>query len=212
MKNLTLKKIVLCALALIVGIFTICGPAFALVSLYGVEMTGYDIIPEASEMGGVDAENDLALAASFIMMLIGIFAVVLPIVALFLFDEKKTRVACNCTLWGGLVSSLLYTIAGGVLKGSDNISYLDGVKTVAFVPMILIVLLTVAFIVCDKMMQSKPLTFKSNVAQQEVAATSTSRPVQDESATVELLIKYKKLLDEGIITQEEFDEKKSQLL
>ena len=40
----------------------------------------------------------------------------------------------------------------------------------------------------------------------------TSKPVSNEASSVEDLKKYKELLDTGVISQEEFDAKKKQLL
>ena len=40
----------------------------------------------------------------------------------------------------------------------------------------------------------------------------TSKPVSNEASSVEVLKKYKELLDTGVISQEEFDAKKKQLL
>lgn len=41
---------------------------------------------------------------------------------------------------------------------------------------------------------------------------SSSSEIKDSQADVELLVKYKELLDKGILTQEEFDKKKSEIL
>ena len=42
--------------------------------------------------------------------------------------------------------------------------------------------------------------------------TNTKQTQQKNSDNVDLLLKYKELLDKGVITQEEFDEKKTALL
>ncbi|MGN1118589.1 MAG: DUF4234 domain-containing protein, partial [Acutalibacteraceae bacterium] len=54
-----------------------------------------------------------------------------------------------------------------------------------------------------------PNAYISHVNNSEVSA---SAPVKDEKNTAEALKEYKSLLDNGIITQEEFEQKKKQLL
>ena len=41
---------------------------------------------------------------------------------------------------------------------------------------------------------------------------NTNKTVLSENQKIELILKYKKMLDEGILTQEEFDKKKSEIL
>ncbi len=47
---------------------------------------------------------------------------------------------------------------------------------------------------------------------QSTVSSSSSKPSFNENEKADLILKYKKMLDEGVITQEEFDKKKKQLL
>jgi hypothetical protein len=60
-------------------------------------------------------------------------------------------------------------------------------------------------------MSIKPLS-KEEFEAEKAKRTSTSQPEVKQISSAEELLKFKKLLDDGIITQEEFDAKKKQLL
>ena len=205
MKNLTLKKCIVCAIILVIGVFTLAGPAFALAETWGITLTGYDLLERVADISGSSAEYDLAIAAAFIMMFVGIAGIVLATLSCFLLGDRKRKIACNTTLVFSMISAVLYTVAGGLI-GEDT--------TVAFVPLILIVVFLIAYVVCIKVLPEKALN-----PQGEITASTHgkfcaggSRTAAEEMIVIELLTKYKKLLDDGVITQEEFEKKKSQWL
>ncbi len=55
-------------------------------------------------------------------------------------------------------------------------------------------------------------TSTSSSQSSKPAQPSQQKPVLSENEKVDLILKYKKMLDEGVITQEEFDKKKKELL
>lgn len=106
------------------------------------------------------------------------------------------------------------------------------IKTSAFLPLIFVASLSVAYGLVDKYMPTKAEKefilnkyYKSNNAmvtpkedEQPVTQATAPRtlqntqPILSEKDKVECLIKWKELFDGGVITQEEFDEKKKKFI
>ena len=150
--------------------------------------------------------------------------------------KKMMIVSLICTLLymvAGIIYNLQVKAIGG--DGSDYVTY----TTSAFLPFIFAVIFTVAYFVCAKLVpdiyvygvrnqaDEAALAQKAAAkqAREEIAAASAApytapaqpaqpaadAPMSDERR-VELLAKYSQLLKDGAITQEEFDEKKKELL
>lgn len=183
----------------------------------------------------------VAGAISIISCIVGVVTLVLGgLSALFKKFEgaakKMMIVSLICTLLymvAGIIYNLQVKAIGG--DGSDYVTY----TTSAFLPFIFAVIFTVAYFVCAKLVpdiyvygvrnqaDEAALAQKAAAkqAREEIAAASAApytapaqpaqpaadAPMSDERR-VELLAKYSQLLKDGAITQEEFDEKKKELL
>ncbi|HIY77802.1 MAG TPA: SHOCT domain-containing protein [Candidatus Borkfalkia excrementavium] len=152
--------------------------------------------------------------------------------------KKMMIVSLICTLLymvAGIIYNLQVKAIGG--DGSDYVTVTY--TTSAFLPFIFAVIFTVAYFVCAKLVpdiyiygvrnqaDEAALAQKAAAkqAREEIAAASAApytapaqpaqpaadAPMSDERR-VELLAKYSQLLKDGAITQEEFDEKKKELL
>lgn len=230
MKDLSVKKIVLCSLAFIVAVFTLAGPGFDLlharVAGAAVGAGGYNIIAQIGKVELIPA--DIAtLIFTFFMMFFGIVTVILVPVSLIRFDSQKNKIVCRTTSIVGTLLSFAYMVCGASYVSIANNSYLT---TIAFIPFLIIVLMTIASAVCEMKLPEKALSFGRTSLQgeaaEELAPTSAypaafppasevphaSRTVEQQNASIDLLEKYKRLLDNGVITQEEFERKKKELL
>ena len=97
---------------------------------------------------------------------------------------------------------------------------LDGVHTLTFIPWLFIL---AAYVASKKIIKHRKQALNGEVAPLcsfgNKQSINASQPVQDETASqskevtkAELLMTYKKLLDNGVISEEEYNEKKKELL
>lgn len=89
----------------------------------------------------------------------------------------------------------------------DRIGYIA--TTRAFIPFIFEIFIFIAYFICNTVLVEKDGRIESLELNIE---KKNKRINQSENMRIELLEKYKELMDKGIITQEEFFEKKKQLL
>ena len=253
MKDLTLRKLVICCIAFAMGLVTLCGLAAALVSqnYYGISTvadTGFSVMGFRTffiEDEGFEWATTLMGVFAILQLVVAVAALVLSVLALLVFKGKTAYgicksfiITCFCFLIWYMIEGIVYSsIAGG---------YYIGLTTLAYVPLIFGVLLFVAYFVCVKMLPEKPLRKQAGAdgagqaapygAQQQYAVPAQPQqygmPAQPQSAVpaqpapapsvstvgaemaecAKLLVKYKELLDQGVITQEEFDTLKAELL
>lgn len=259
MKDLTLRKLVICCIAFAMGLVTLCGLAAALVSqnYYGISTfadTGFSVMGFWTffiEDGGFEWATTLMGVFAILQLVVAVATLVLSVLALLVFKGKTAYgicksfiITCFCFLIWYMIEGIVYSsIAGG---------YYIGLTTLAYVPLIFGVLLFVAYFVCVKMLPEKPLRKQAGAdgagqaaphgaqpqyavpAQQYSASAQPQQygmPAQPQSAVpapapapsvstvgaemaecAKLLVKYKELLDQGVITQEEFDTLKAELL
>ena len=127
----------------------------------------------------------------------------------------KGKAASEVKIFGlGFTSLILYTIEGiavMLIFGGEVGSYLsDYLTTYAYIPLIIGIVLTVAYTMIQKKMPGEESAKEAKTA--TPAAASKATPELTEEERIEALAKYKDLLEKGILTQEEFDAKKNQLL
>ena len=117
----------------------------------------------------------------------------------------------------GLVSLTLYALEGIIVRSVyvDEMKMLDDyILTASYIPLIIGVILLVAYCAVIKYM---PEEISAETSSGTIPATVTANvknaPIAlSESEKIESLAKYRNLLEQGVITQEEFDAKKKQLL
>ena len=262
MKDLTLRKLVICCIAFAMGLVTLCGLDAALVSqnYYGISTfadTGFSVMGFRTffiEDGGFEWATTLMGVFAILQLVVAVAALVLSVLALLVFKGKTAYgicksfiITCFCFLIWYMIEGIVYSsIAGG---------YYIGLTTLAYVPLIFGVLLFVAYFVCVKMLPEKPLRKQAGadgagqaapygaqpqyavpaqpqqygapaqpqqygmpaqpqpaVPAQPAPAPSVSTVGAEMAECAKLLVKYKELLDQGVITQEEFDTLKAELL
>ena len=128
---------------------------------------------------------------------------------------------------GTLASMIVYAVEGIVVRalvveraGGDS----DYVKTAAFIPLIIGIVLLVAIHFVPKFLPDTSIARNfvkpaADTATATAATTTNNQPapqadasLANEETSMNLLKNYKDMLDAGVITQEEYDAKKKQLL
>ena len=141
---------------------------------------------------------------SIAQLIIGI-SVLASVVSNFL--KEKDDVNKKPIVWG-FVSMSLYALEGIIIKfvcNSELPSYVsEYINTSSFIPLIIGVALVIGY--------NLSLKYLPDAGFSSSGVSSKTSPALNEVAKMEALSKYKGLLDNGIITQEEFDAKKKQLL
>ena len=262
MKDLTLRKLVICCNAFAMGLVTLCGLAAALASWsyyeYGMSTfadTGFSVMGFRTffiEDGAFEWATTLMGVFAILQRVVAVATLVLSVLALLVFKGKTAYgicksfvVTCFCFLIWYMIEGIVYSsIAGG---------YYIGLTTLAYVPLIFGVLLFVAYFVCVKLLPEKLLRKQAGadgagqvaphgaqpqyavpaqqysvsaqpqqygapaqpqpaVPAQPAPAPSVSTVGAEMAECAKLLVKYKELLDQGVITQEEFDTLKAELL
>ena len=142
---------------------------------------------------------------------------------------KKYEIAAKKLMIASLVFSFLYMVVGiiglCVFNGKAGAEVKEYTYTSAFVPFIFSVIFTAAYFVSQKKVPDKYVygvrneadgeAPEKNEAKSEVDATysaPTAGAKMSEERKVELMAKYSQLLKDGVITQEEFDAKKKEIL
>lgn len=140
-----------------------------------------------------------------------IFGIVATVMVIINFCTGKPTRKNKGIIIVGFISMLLYAIEGIVYnKVYCNIMNYKSeyFATVAYIPLVIGLVLVAGLSLLEKFIKETQVTC-SDVA----ISKSVPNIVQsNESDTIKNLAQYKELLDKGIITQEEFDLKKKQLL
>ena len=159
-----------------------------------------------------DAYKGMLGLISILQLMIGISAIALSIVFFFVAPSKEDR-ALYPILFVSLGSMFLYMLEGIIYKNiyCEIMGYKESYFTTdTYIPFIIGALATVGFFVVSKVVRSKKAEEAPKKEQQ--AYTANSQNFVSEERGVDLIKKYKELLDAGVITQEEFDAKKKEIL
>ena len=182
---------------------------------------GFDLLGGTEYDDFVDCAGWLQMFS--ILLLIAVIAEALIYAYLAYTKNEKTQKSLKIFVIVNVVLTLIYMINGFIAVGdvestlsdlSDDLDigeYID-IKTEAFLPLIFTALCAVAYFVLDRMPETvgvQPTAVKESVA---AASASETKGYIDDEHTADMLIKYKGLLDQGVITQEEYDQKKTELL
>ena len=216
LKNFTSKKIILAAIATLMALFSFFMLFFALYSadVGSYSENGFTWLASESMFIKIEPFTTVCFLLSLAELLVAFGMIGLAVYAFVKGKENLYHVIFVTTL----ISMLLYAISGFVTllimdSYYDTGSFSKLFTTYAYWPFIIGVLLTVSFYVLRaKLPEGMPInrdngqkTFANNGAHRTYIVTS-------ESESIDNISKYKTLLDQGIITQEEFDAKKKQLL
>ena len=115
----------------------------------------------------------------------------------------------------GIISALCFLIPSLTYKDIDLAVYYAGMITFFIVALIGAILFAVSFTKrpdADYINHAIRYYEKVNTKQIKSEEKQKIRTTKKENGEVDLLLKYKELLDSGVITQEEFDKKKKEIL
>ncbi len=115
----------------------------------------------------------------------------------------------------GIISALCFLIPSLIYKDIDLAVYYAGMITFFIVALIGAILFAVSFVKrpdADYINHAIRYYEKVNTKQIKSEEKQKIRTTKKENGEVDLLLKYKELLDSGVITQEEFDKKKKEIL
>ncbi|MBQ7236580.1 MAG: SHOCT domain-containing protein [Clostridia bacterium] len=152
---------------------------------------------------------------SWAIYLIGAFSILFLLVSLILitlsifnfFIKKRFNLII---IVASIVIAVLYMIIGIVFVIVCNVTYGYDYyfRTFAYIPLILQIILLVAYIICGKIKTfSKEITQDKTQNNVSVSAILSRAMVEEQQIN-----KYKEMLDNGIITEEEYNEKKRKIL
>lgn len=145
---------------------------------------------------------------SIFQLLIGIAAIFATVLS---FLNERFENIKKLVFGLGLGSMFLYAAEGIAYKAvyCDIMNYdSKHFGTAAFVPLIIGVLMVVGHYLCLQLLPGKEIA----VVKKTVKVADAASVDNNGENVIALLTSYKELLDSGIITQEEFDAKKKQLL
>lgn len=219
-------------LALIIAFWSLIMLALPLFS-YGefALLNGYSFM--SIELSDMSALLILAVVILILIVILAIISIALTIANIFL-KIKKIEKATSAFVIINSISSLLYMIIGITLtiKLNDNSKVLFTSHTYTYLYFAVSIIILVAYFMTKRFindyykkieLRNALLHSNSNIltkqTQQSTEIEYISTPTDNTPKAVKMpdinvfdeLIKYKELLDENIITQEEFDKMKSRI-
>ena len=212
-QNLTLKKGLMAGIAALMALFSFLMLFFAIYATdYGIYSdTGFTWLSMGSDLIKIQPYTSIAFLLSFAELLCSFAMIALVCYAFFKGKEHLYKIVFIVSL----ISMALYMITGFVTPSIFDATYGEKISSVlttyAYWPFIIGIILTVAYAVIVKKMPDTASTASVSGSTSAQAAKKIFAPVS-ESENIDNITKYKALLDQGIITQEEFDAKKKDLL
>ncbi len=214
MRTRSIKELVLSCLVILSGILVLYCMTAALIGNgeYSVE-NGYDFFNYKSKY----VKEGLA-TISTLMLIIFVSAIVVIIVGIgSLFMPKRTHyLTCNCLIVVTSICFLVYFICGKcildklydeVAKNNSQMTQYYQYFTQSYVSLIWGTLSVATYFICKVVVSDKEIEINNYCINPYDKIT---RDIEKEK--IELLTQYKALLDSGALTQDEFDDKKKQLL
>ena len=231
MSQLT-KKNILCGVSLFIAIMTLVALAFPVIvieaKIYGTSLgklseSGFDFLSFESRIFDYDWAITLVGVLCLVQLIISIVLIGLNAISIFYFDEDKAFKFSMLTIIICFILNLMYLIEGCVAVSTFHNSNYYTLTYVAFILNILFTFAYIGFIYYTKKVDLenrnnfKYMQKQNNIAKitnntNSYIENSSGVNIDKESSNIDMLKKYKQLLDEGIITQEEFDKKKDKLL
>lgn len=228
MKNMSVKKIALCAISLTSALFMLVALAFPLVKTNG-GFYGYDyyLFPHAEngfqllDFKSLYMEGDYAFGSiiigitSYLQLLSAVSLMALSVVSFFIPSNKMYKICGIISIGVGVFFALTYMIFGIVYSAIINALFYEKLfYTLSYIPFIITSAFLAGYIVCGKLLSDKSLLNNENGQNKTISAGGKEIDcgADREADKIELLKKYKDLLDCGVITNEEFEDKKSKLL
>lgn len=233
--NFTKRRLILGLIVGAIALMTLISLCIPLLAVEDMEISecGFTLLRFTSEEIRLDDVIAIIIGIYSVFHLIfALTAIVFAVLTIFIFSNRAVK-----KLWLGfsitcLVFAFLYMLIGVILAsefkyfriGSYSDGYYFDTYTLSYLAFILVALLFAAFMVCNVLIKEK--TVKNEELNEEltiedvvpktsnsvVAAKSADSTLERNRAITESLKMYKELLDSGAITQEEFDNKKREIL
>ena len=227
MDRFTIKRLIVGILACAVGLMTLLTLAipFTRVSDLNLAESGFSLLDFSFDdiKGADDWMGSVIGVLSLFQLLISLTTMVLSALSIFFFNENlRKRLLLGFTITC-LAFTFLYMIIGIVAVSVYDTYYLGysvyfDTSTLAYLGFIFTLLLFVAFIVCDIVIKERsegsaaPAVRPLRSATQPVALSPEEIRSEHLKNVTDTLKQLKELLDAGILTQEEFDKKKKEVL
>jgi len=215
----------------ILAIFSLLTLCFSLLRVEYVSPTlnenGFDFMSFSSVLIPENSHWAIELIGAF-SILITVFAILAIILAVCNFlSLQNTKIYDIVIISIAIFNTLIYLIEGIVFKKIfiDSYGISDAtkiIKTSSFVPFIICAVLIITYIVLGVIFTRLINTQDDSIdndkgeqiskPQEESNSSEKEASMNDEETKIELITKYKKLFDDGILSQEEFETKKKQIL
>ena len=212
-------------IAIFAAVFMLISLLFPLMS-YKVNVFGYDY-GSVSENAYhflrfysviVDKYWIIALVGSFTIIIItfSVLLIILNICSIFKFTDKK--ILPFITIAVCFLFEIVYMLAGAIIvskyKGNYTTVSFIGLIVMFFIALVYIILVLVLKNIEKKQKRTEDILSDNNFNKEELFVDNYNidNNESNDDRVIELLNKYKSLLDNGVITQEEFNEKKQTLL
>ena len=202
------------AIFAVIAIMTLLTLCFTLLKLdariygYSFKENGFNLLDFDSKF--TDWAGTVYGILSIIELVVAVSVIVLSVINFFTDKFKLGNIIIACAI----SVAVAYMVEGIVFKAVYNKYQGDGLlddylSTAAFVPMILQTVFVASYIVVNAILKIN----KSNVGVAKTEVVASLEPEKKNNLSVlEELKKWKELLDMGVITQDEFDIKKKELL
>lgn len=217
------KEFILLSICAFMALLTIVGLCFPLVvlDLKGtiyfsvVSENGFDFFAFKSKFFYADYSLTAIMGGiiNIIILFAGIVAVGLTVYGFIANARNKTTKVKIAVIIITLIASVIYMVEGlafsPIAEEAHRYNKLT-FCTMAYIPFIIVSISAIACILCDIFIPVND--GKTKLDNKNGFVGKVDNGVDEMSGRIELLKKYKQLFDEGVITQEEFEEQKNKLL
>ena len=224
MKNFTVKNLVLSIVIVAFGLMLLFGLSAAIIGLASTSSlsvtasnieNGFDLLSFRSKIPFMNKDENAwvrnCVGVFGVLQLILSVAIIISGLICFLQNSKNAEGASVVFMTAGVFFSAIYMVLGivylNIYKGSfsstSDYGYMQTqTYTKAWIPFVLCLTIYVAYFVLKRVLKDDLI----------IGGKSAENSKKDEIKDIDALIKYKELLDKGIITEEEFAEKKRKIL
>ncbi len=211
MKNFTVKRVVencliifIALMALLCLAFPLCYVSYKHINIRApLSETGFQLLDFTSKIIQGQDYNWLIIFMgifNWIELIVTIILITISIVSLFMENSKRKKIQLIIFLIV-LCFSILYLIESSIFINNVDVDHDDySVTTLAWVSLLIIGILIVAYWIVRKFLPDKEIEFK------------TELEVELEMKKVELLVKLNELYSADLLTKEEFEFKKKKIL
>ncbi len=239
MKSITIKKLFLSLLTIAIGITTLCALNLPIFTANNVSECGFSLLDFNMREEDYILNKWLTIIMGIsanLQLLIGLATIIIPIVCFFILPERQSISASKIPIILCVIMNVIYSVEG-ILYSITLKKFFTELKyelyTSAYIGLIIIVLFLIFYIIFYYTIKDNKVinmnTLKKLFSNNELAianyqpsntgsakilpkTNSTTDKIKQFDKMAELLNGYKVMVDNNIITQEEFEQKKKDLL